>query len=227
MTRYDLGEAVTLEHLVENADGELTDAIVTFDVTAPSGAIITPTVTRLSLGRYRTTLVPAELDGWTYVVHVSGAVTDVAYGGFTVVQGGPGEVLRRLFTLPELVKWAPFATVDEGTYDLVLQLITTEIRREVGPVRYDAITDLSPLKLFALDVAKRMVRNTDGKRSTSRQIDDYTETDTFATETLGSPDLTEADVERLWAALGERTAGAFTIRPAGAPDPVCRGRSRW
>lgn len=139
------------------------------------------------------------------------------------VPAGGGDDPIVLFTQPELVLWAPTAGVNEATYQLVLELVTTAIRGEVGAARYDALDDLTPLKLIALDLARRMLRNAAGLRSTSRAVDDYTETDTFATETLQPPDLTTDDIDRLWRALGVRTAGAFTIRPAGTPD-LCPGR---
>jgi hypothetical protein len=108
--------------------------------------------------------------------------------------------------------------VPAATGTLVLELITTAIRTEIGSTRYDALEDLSPLKFIALDVARRMQRNADGRRSVARQLDDFSTTVTYATETLQTPDLTEDDIERIWRALGLRTPGAFTIRPTGASD---------
>lgn len=131
-----------------------------------------------------------------------------------------------LFTLPELDAWAQTA-VPEPTGTLVLELVTTLIRSEVGAARYDALADLSPLKPVALDVARRMIRNADGRRSVASQVDDYSETVTYASETLAPPFLTDDDVTRLWAALGVRQSGAFTIRP-GAPAVAERCvRPRW
>jgi hypothetical protein len=134
------------------------------------------------------------------------------------VPAGGGDDPLVLFTQPELVLWAPSAGVNEATYNLVLELVTTAIRGEVGASRYDALTDLAPLKLLALDLGRRMLRNAAGMRSETRQLDDFSKTVTYASETLQPPDLTEADIERLWRVLGVRTAGAFTIRPAGTPD---------
>lgn len=136
-----------------------------------------------------------------------------------------GSDVAVLFTQDELALWARGSDVDEATYALTLDLVTTAIRTEAGADRFDALDDLVPLKLVALDVARRMLRNAAGLRSTSRQIDDYVETDTFATETLAAPDLTEDDRSRVWRALGVRTPAAFTIRPSGAADcpaPVWR-----
>ena len=131
---------------------------------------------------------------------------------------GSGDEQLVLFTQAELSLWAQFATVDEDTYTLILTLVTTAIRGVVGGAVYDALDDLSPLKLVGLSLARRMLRNADGKRSTTRQIDDYSETDTFAGETLESPDLTDDDIDRILKALGLAPAGAFTIRPFGQPD---------
>lgn len=130
-----------------------------------------------------------------------------------------------LFTLPELDAWAQ-TSVPEATGTLVLELVTTLIRSEVGAARYDALTDLSPLKPVALDVARRMIRNADGRRSVASQVDDYSETVTYASETLAAPFLTDDDVTRLWAALGVRQSGAFTIRP-GARAAVMRCARSW
>lgn len=136
------------------------------------------------------------------------------------VPAGGGDDPLVLFTLPELDLWTPGTAITEGSWALYLELVTTAIRGVVGADRYDALTDLAPLKLIALNLAKPMARNAEGKRSTSRQIDDYTETDTYATETLDPPVVTDDIVEQIWAALGVRRGGAFTIRPAGVPAAV-------
>ncbi|MGI5144797.1 hypothetical protein ACQEVC_45520 [Plantactinospora sp. CA-294935] len=122
-----------------------------------------------------------------------------------------------LFTLPELDAYTQ-QTVPPATGALVLALVTTLIRNEVGPTVYDALTDVSMLKPVALDVAKRMLLNPGGMRSRSRQIDDYTETNTYASETLSGIGLTDAEREQIRDALGLGTSGAFTIRPYGAPS---------
>jgi len=137
------------------------------------------------------------------------------------VPAGGSEDLE-LFTLEELNAYVQTA-VPESTAYLVLDLVTTAIRTEVGASRYDALEDLAPLKLIALDLARRMQRNADGRRSTSRSLDDWSTTVTYATETLQTPDLTDADIDAIWRALGVRRNGAFTIRPQGQPD--CRRRS--
>lgn len=128
----------------------------------------------------------------------------------------PSGPTTALFTLAELDAWVQ-ATVSPATGALILQLVSTVIRNEIGADRYDALTDLSPLKLIALDLARRMQRNSDGRRSTSEQIDDYTTTVTYATETLQLPDLTADDIDSIWRAMGVRRTGAFTIRPSYLP----------
>lgn len=120
-----------------------------------------------------------------------------------------------LFTLPELDAYTQ-QTVPADTGALVLSLVTIAIRSEVGADTYDALTDVTPLKPIALDLARRMLLNPGGIRSTSRQVDDYTETSTYASETLLPADLTEADRDRIRRALGLAPSGAFTIRP-GVP----------
>lgn len=128
-----------------------------------------------------------------------------------------------LFTQAELVAWAQ-EPVSTDTGALVLELVTIAIRGAVGAARYDALTDVSPLKLVALDLARRMVWNARGKRSESHQIDDYTETVTYASETLEAPDLTDDDRERILRALGGRPSAAFSIRPGA---PIGRHHGRW
>ncbi|MFI6238343.1 hypothetical protein ACIBEF_00525 [Micromonospora sp. NPDC050795] len=119
--------------------------------------------------------------------------------------------MPELFTLPELDAWAQ-AAVPVATGTLALELVTSLIRSEVGADRYDALLDLSPLKPVALGVARRMIRNADGRRSVDLKLDDFSETVTYASETLAGPFLTPDDVDRLWRALGVRRSGAFTIR---------------
>ncbi|MFI6819725.1 hypothetical protein ACIBJE_02085 [Micromonospora sp. NPDC050187] len=120
-----------------------------------------------------------------------------------------------LFTKVELEAYPPPVTVAQATADLVLALVTAEIRGVVGADRYDALTDVSALKPVALALARRMVDNPGGKRSTSRQLDDYSETDTYATESLAPAELTDSEIDRIHRAVGLDPAGAFTIRPAG------------
>ena len=129
-----------------------------------------------------------------------------------------------LFTKDELEAYPPPVTVPQATADLVLALVTNDIRGVVGGDRYDALTDVSALKGIALALARRMVDAPAGRRSTSRQVDDYTETDTYAAESLVPAALTDDERERIREAVGLAPAGAFTIRPAGVPDPCARIR---
>lgn len=127
-----------------------------------------------------------------------------------------------LFTLPELDAYTQ-STVPEATGTLALALVTTLIRNEVSAATYDALADVAPLKPIALDVARRMLLNPGGQRSTSRQLDDYTETVTYASETLlAAAALTDDERDRIRAALGLTPSGAFTIRPGGSPPDRCR-----
>lgn len=129
-----------------------------------------------------------------------------------------------LFTNAELDAWTG-TTIAAPTFALVLELVTTAIRGEVGAATYDALADVTPLKLVALDVARRMLRNGEGLRSAAFQIDDYSETITYATETLDAPGLTPDDIDQIRRALGLSSGRAFTIRPAGMPD--CGVERAW
>lgn len=122
-----------------------------------------------------------------------------------------------LYSIPDFVSYLQVPQYDTYTATLVRDLVTAEIRREVGPAVYDALADLTSFKGLALAVAKRAVLNPTGLRSQQRQVDDYSRTDTFATETLVDVELTEAERARIDRILG-RSGGAFTVRPYGQPD---------
>lgn len=134
-----------------------------------------------------------------------------------------------LFTQDELEAYPPATTVPPATAALVLELVTAEIRSVVGPDRYDALTDVTALRGVALALARRMVDNPGGVRSRQRQIDDYSETNTYATEALAPAELTDSERDRILAAVGLSTGGAFSIRPAGVPDRPygCRPAPAW
>lgn len=120
-----------------------------------------------------------------------------------------------LFTLDELASYMQ-SDLDAATATLARLLVTTLIRNEVGATRYDALTDLSPLKPVALDVARRIMLNPDGVRS--EQVDDYQVT--YAAEHLAGAALTPDEVTRVLAAAGIQSSGAFTIRPAGCAPTI-------
>lgn len=103
----DLGDGVNLDHRVYDRDGVLTNATVAIVITRPAGTTFTaPAIVNASTGYYRAdTFVPDALGDWTYYFDVSGAVTDRAYGRFTVTTptahvplGGPYATLASLKT---------------------------------------------------------------------------------------------------------------------------------
>jgi hypothetical protein len=88
MPRYLLGQGVNLQHTVYDRDGTLAAATVVFTATPATGDPVVPSVTSPSTGIYRAaTFVPEDLGAWSYQVAVTGAVSDVAYGAFHVVDG--------------------------------------------------------------------------------------------------------------------------------------------
>lgn len=123
--------------------------------------------------------------------------------------------MASLFTREELASYLQIPEVDNATSDLLLALVTTEIRSFIGGTTYDAMVDADQLRFkgVALEAVKRCYLNPSGLRSAS--IDDYSET--FATETFGGVELSEAEQTRIDRILG-RSTGAFTIRPAGESD---------
>ncbi|MEU8186017.1 hypothetical protein [Micromonospora carbonacea] len=129
-----------------------------------------------------------------------------------------------LFELGQLASYMQ-SDLDQASAELARALTTALIRAEVGTVRYDAMADLSPFLPVALDVARRIMDPNKGKRSTTRQIDDYSETDSYVTDAPSAPALTEDERAQVLAAAGIASSGAFTIRPAYvAPVRHC---GRW
>lgn len=124
-----------------------------------------------------------------------------------------------LFELAQLASYMQ-QDLDQASAELARTLTTALIRAEVGAARYDALTDLSPLLPVALEVARRTLLNPSGIRS--EQVDDYSVT--YAAEVLGGAALTEAERERVRAAAGITSSGAFTIRPAGTAPARYYGR---
>ncbi|TBL44248.1 hypothetical protein EYA84_02050 [Verrucosispora sp. SN26_14.1] len=126
-----------------------------------------------------------------------------------------------LFTLEQLASYMQ-QDLDLASATLARLLATTLIRNEIGGTRYDALTDLSPLLPVALDVARRLMDPQKGLQSSTRQVDDYRETDTYVTGSPGAPALTADERDRVLKAVGLSPSGAFTIRP-GAPARPVRG----
>lgn len=123
-----------------------------------------------------------------------------------------------LFTRDELAAYVQ-REVDNATADLLLALVTAEIRGHVGTDIYDAMTDSTQARFkgIALEAVRRAYLNPEGVRQQSTAIDDYTEAKTYATETFGGVELTAAEQARMDRILG-RPTGSFTIRPTGQPD---------
>lgn len=87
MPRYLLGQGVNLEHRVYDRDGAPAAASVVFTATPTTGSPVVPSVSTPSIGVYRAATFAPPAGSWTYRVDVTGAVTDVAFGAFTVVDG--------------------------------------------------------------------------------------------------------------------------------------------
>lgn len=91
MATYDLGDGVNLRHFVYDRDGDLVDATVALEVTKPDGGVDPVTNTRTSLGQYdANTYVPDQVGYYTYTWTVTGTVTDVSTGNFSVADPAPG-----------------------------------------------------------------------------------------------------------------------------------------
>lgn len=90
MTTYDLGDAANLRHIVYDRDGNLTDATVALGLIKPDGSSVPGTVVRTSLGTYDANSVVTDQVGfWVYKWTITGSVTDVSTGTFTVSDPAP------------------------------------------------------------------------------------------------------------------------------------------
>lgn len=120
-----------------------------------------------------------------------------------------------LFTLEELAAYlqVPAESLDEDTVELLRNLAGTDIVNLIGEQRFLA-RGAAAFKGCALLHAKADYTNPTGLRSRTHSIDDYSETEVFATETTAGVDrgAFEACVRR---AAGMR--GAFTIVPGARP----------
>lgn len=91
MSDWDLGDEVPIRHkVIDYSTGALASATVTYTVTAPDGAVSTPTVTNPSTGYYDTLGPATQVGHWTYTIFVTGAVPDdTATGSYDVGDPSP------------------------------------------------------------------------------------------------------------------------------------------
>lgn len=120
-----------------------------------------------------------------------------------------------LFTAEELAAYlqVPVDSLDEATVGLLRDLAGQDIVNIIGVDRFEA-RGAAAFRGCALAHAKADYTNPTGLRSRTHSIDDYSETEVFATETTSGVDRGsfEACVRR---AAGMR--GAFTIVPGARP----------
>lgn len=125
MATYDLGDGVNLRHLVYDRDDQLTDAIVALGIIKPDGTTASVTVEHTGLGRYdANTYIPNQVGDYTYKWTVTGAVTDVATGSFSVADPAP----KMYATLP-MVKAQLNKDTDDTRDDLVEICVRAASRR--------------------------------------------------------------------------------------------------
>jgi hypothetical protein len=148
-------------------------------------------------------------------------VTGLAGGGIPTVPTTPS---RYLFTPAELNAFLQ-QNIPADTGALIHSLVYDSIRGVVNArgVNFDAIQDISPLRLVALTIARKMLISGTGQVSqTSYSIDDYSESSRYQTSTTSpSGELTDSDVSWILRELGITDpsilplspTGAFTIRP--------------
>jgi hypothetical protein len=130
LATYDLGDGVNLRHFVYDRDGALTDATVALSITKPDDTSTAPSVTHTSLGQYdAATYVPAAVGYYTYRWTVTGTVTDVSTGSFTVADPAPASYA----TLEELKASRRITgTSDDAALIKVLAAASRLIDRKTG-----------------------------------------------------------------------------------------------
>ncbi|MEU5156752.1 hypothetical protein [Glycomyces sp. NPDC021274] len=116
-----------------------------------------------------------------------------------------------LFTKDQLAAYLQVdpASIPDVTYTVIEEKVRAEIINLVGQTRFD---NAGEAKFFsvALDMAKRMYTNASGLRSRQETIDDYTQTLTYASETVAPFEPTLDEQRRIRRAAGLK--GAFSIR---------------
>lgn len=126
------------------------------------------------------------------------------------------------FATKELVEklWRPFANAGEETRAIALLATATRIMRAAAPTVDDRIASGQLDAELVADIAAQMVirvlQNPDGYRSTTRAIDDYSETN-VRDQALSDGALRLLDSE-LAVLRGTASAKAFSIAPA---EPEC------
>lgn len=120
-----------------------------------------------------------------------------------------------LFTREQLAAYLqiPVDDIPVETYELYRDLIGTEILNVIGQRCWDA-ADITRFLPIALEIAKRLWLNPEGKRSVQRSVDDYSETDTYGSETITFGFVGDEE-RRLRRAAG--CSNAFTIIPGATP----------
>jgi hypothetical protein len=101
------------------------------------------------------------------------------------------------------------SAIDEGTYLLLERKVRVEIINLVGQTRFDTAGE-APFFSVALDMAKRLYQNASGLRSEQKTIDDYTQTLTYASETVAPFDTSADEQRRIRRAAGMKSA--FSVK---------------
>lgn len=150
MATYDLGDGVNIRYYARDRDGNLTDATVTLVITKPDGTTTGLVNQRTSLGTYdANTYVPTVVGTYGYTWNVTGAITDVSYGSFTVLNPGPAGYADLTLVKSQLGK----ITVDDR--DEMIQaaiiaasrMIDTECGLWPGAFRADSVVSVRTFNL--------------------------------------------------------------------------------
>ena len=118
-----------------------------------------------------------------------------------------------LFTEPDLAAYlqVDVAAIPDATYALIEKKIRVEIVNLIGQTRFDAAGE-EVFFSVALDMAKRLYQNASGLRSRQETIDDYTQIDTYASETVVPFEASRDEQRRIRKAAGMSSAFSVVVR---------------
>jgi hypothetical protein len=117
-----------------------------------------------------------------------------------------------LFTKEQLAAYldVDVSAISDARYEVLEEKIRVEIINIIGQTRFDS-TEETRFFSVALDMAKQMGMNPGGLRSHQESIDDWSFTDTYAAETIGDFEATQAEIRRIRKAAGMKNAFSIAI----------------
>jgi hypothetical protein len=121
VTTYDVGDGVNLRYLATDADGNAVDATMALAIISLATGIqvATPSVGHTATGQYDAVASGLAAGDYAYVWTVTGAISDVATGVFTVATHGPASYT----TLPAVKASLGKVTADDRDENITLAIV--------------------------------------------------------------------------------------------------------